>query len=73
MNHIHLQVVDKNSSNNYHIKLFVDQKESGIFYLNEEQYFFFKKALQQQSCREDINFDVSDPYSDEEDTAEELD
>lgn len=72
MNNLHLQVVDKNSSN-YHVKLFVDEKESGIFYLNEEQFLFFKKALQQQSVFNDIEFNVSDPYSDEEDLEEDLD
>lgn len=73
MNQIHLQVVDKNINNNYHVKLFIDQKESGIFYLNEDQYFFFRKALQHQSTHDDVQFNVSDPYSDEEDSEESLD
>lgn len=75
MNHLHLQVIDKSKSNCYHVKLFVDEQECGILYLKEEQFYFFKKALQVECSSKDVQFDVSDPFSDdtEEDFDSELD
>lgn len=72
MNNLRLQVIDKSSNNSYHVKVFVDEQESGILYLKEDQFFFFQKALQLESNNKDINFSVNDPFS-EEDFDSELD
>jgi len=65
MNNLRLQIIDKSSTNCYHVKVFVNEQESGILYLSEEQFFFFQKALQKESNEKDINFEVEDPFSDE--------
>lgn len=67
MNSVRIQVVDKSSNNSYHAKLFVDEQESGILYLKEEQFLFFCKALQKECTSSDVNYDCEDPFVDSED------
>jgi len=67
MNSIRIQVVDKSSSNSYHVKLFVDEQESGIFYLREEQFLFLCKALQKECTSSDVEYECEDPFVDSDD------
>jgi len=64
MNQIQLQIIDKTESG-YHVKLFLDGKNSGILYLTEEQFYFVRKALQAESYSQDKEFEVVDPFEEE--------
>lgn len=71
MNSILLKVVDQSSGGSYHIKLFIDEKEAGIFYLNEEQYDFFVRGLKSQSLDTGVVFSVENPFEVDSDDEEE--
>jgi len=70
MNSLLLKVVDQSSGGSYHIKLFTDEKESGIFYLNDEQFDFFVSALKRKSLDTGVNFTVENPFDLTEDDEE---
>lgn len=72
MNNILLKVVDQSSGGSYHIKLFVDEKETGIFYLNEEQFDFFVKSLKSHSLENGVVFSVENPFDLDEEDGEEF-
>jgi len=72
MNNVLLKVVDQSSGGSYHIKLFIDEKEAGIFYLNEEQFDFFVKSLKSQSLETGIVFSVENPFDVDSDEEEEF-
>lgn len=65
MNILTLTVVDISKSS-YHVKLSIDEKESGIIYLTSEQFDPFIEIIH-HGCREkNITFNVENPFDVEE-------
>ncbi|NBO98970.1 MAG: hypothetical protein EBU90_02410 [Proteobacteria bacterium] len=62
MNTLTLQVVEQSKSGSYHVKLFVDEKEAGIFYLTEKQFDFFVSSFRQNARDKGITFSVENPF-----------
>jgi hypothetical protein len=62
MNNVQLVVTDQGSNGSYHTKLFIDEQESGILYLNKEQYELISRALKQKCNESGIIFNVENPY-----------
>lgn len=62
MNNILISVVDRSSSGSYHVKLYIDEKESGIFYLSPEQLHSFTKILRNGCNTYDTTFVLENPY-----------
>lgn len=62
MNNILISVVDRSASGSYHVKLYIDEKESGIFYLSPEQLHTFAKILRNGCSIHDTTFILENPY-----------
>jgi len=62
MNSVSLVVADQTPGGSLHVKLFLDEKESGILYLNEEQFITLTKFLRTSCYESEINFDVENPF-----------
>lgn len=71
MNNITLQVIEQSPSGSFHAKLFIDEKEVGIFYLTDKQYDFFVASLKQSSRNQGISFSVENPFDVSEEDEEE--
>jgi hypothetical protein len=62
MNNITLQVTDISKNGSHHVKLVVDDKESGIIYLTNSQFEPFVDVLH-AGCREkNISFNIENPF-----------
>lgn len=66
MNSILITVVDRTASGSYHVKLYIDEKESGIFYLSPDQLNIFAKIFKTGAYNEDVSFILENPYEDSE-------
>lgn len=62
MNSVQLVVTDQGSSGSYHTKLFIDELESGILYLNKEQFDLISAALKESCNEKGVNFTIENPY-----------
>jgi len=62
MNSVQLVVTDQGTSGAYHTKLFIDEQESGILYLNSEQFNSISKFLKDGCSQNGIIFSVENPY-----------
>lgn len=62
MNSIQLVVTDQGTSGSYHTKLFIDEQESGILYLNREQFDTVSKFFKDGCNEKGIIFSVENPY-----------
>ena len=62
MRSISLIVADQTPGGSLHVKMFIDEKESGILYLNEDQFLLLSKFLRSSCLENDINFDVENPF-----------
>ena len=62
MRAVSLVVADQTPGGAYHVKLFLDEKESGILYLNESQLFTLTKFLRSSCFESDINFELENPF-----------
>lgn len=72
MNNITLQVTDISKNGSYHVKLIVDDKESGIIYLTSAQFEPFVDVIH-LGCREkNISFNVENPFDVEEEDNEDF-
>lgn len=64
MNNLTLIVVEQTSKGSYHLKIIIDEKESGILYLTQEQYEAFID-ITRLGCREKgISFILENPFDD---------
>ena len=62
MNNISLVVSDKSVNNSFHVKLFVDEQDVGVLYLNENQLHFLSRALKTSSQEEGISYFLENPF-----------
>ena len=62
MNNVQLVVTDQGLSGSYHTKLFIDEQESGILYLNKDQYKLISQALKQKCNESGIIFNVENSF-----------
>jgi hypothetical protein len=62
MNSVSLIVVDQTSSGCNHIKIIIDEKDSGILYLTSDQFDFISKSLWRACTNEGIPFDIKNPF-----------
>lgn len=62
MNNLSLVVTDKTSSGSYHVKILINEKDSGILYLTSDQFDFFVKALWKASSFSNFVFNVENPF-----------
>lgn len=62
MNNILISVVDRSASGSYHVKLYIDEKESGIFYLSPEQLHSLVKIMRNGCGIYDTTFVLENPY-----------
>jgi hypothetical protein len=62
VNNILISVVDRSTSGSYHVKLYIDEKESGIFYLSPDQLHSLVKILRNGCSTYDTTFVLENPY-----------
>lgn len=62
MNSISLIVTDQSGSGSYHVKMVVDEKESGILYLTPEQFAFISKSLWRSCTQDGAAFNAENPF-----------
>lgn len=62
MNSILLKVTDQSGSGAYHVKMIVDEKESGILYFTPDQFSFFSKSLWRACTQDGVSFDIENPF-----------
>lgn len=70
MNNILISVVDRSTNGSYHVKMYIDEKESGIFYLSPDQLTAFTKIFRSGTYNENISFILENPYEDSEEDLE---
>jgi len=66
VNSILISVVDRTTNGSYHIKLYIDEKESGIFYLSPDQLNTLSRILRAGTFNDSISFVLENPYEDSE-------
>lgn len=66
MNSLSLIVTDQSASGAYHVKMVVDEKESGILYLTPEQFSFISKSFWQSCTRDGVILNIENPFDCEE-------
>lgn len=72
MNSILISVVDRTTNGSYHVKLYIDEKESGIFYLSPDQLNILARIIRAGTFNDSISFVLENPYEDsEEDLSDE--
>ena len=64
MNSIAIVVVDQSASGSYHVKVLVDEKDSGFLYLSSEQFDFFVKSFWRSCSNNGVSFSVENPFDD---------
>jgi len=62
MKSVSLIVADQTPGGSLHVKLFLDEKESGILYLNEEQFHTLGKFLRSSCFESNIDFEIENPF-----------
>jgi len=62
MNSISLVVVDQSASGSYHIKVLMDEKDSGILYVSSDQFDFIVKSFWRSCTSNGISFNVENPF-----------
>lgn len=62
MNSLSLVVTDQSNSGSYHVKVLIDEKDSGILYLTSDQFDFFVKSLWKASTINNFTFNVENPF-----------
>jgi hypothetical protein len=62
MNSISLIVTDQSGSGSYHVKMVVDEKESGILYLTPDQLAFISKSLWRSCTQDGVTFNAENPF-----------
>jgi hypothetical protein len=62
MNNFLLKVVDKTNNNNYHCKIFVDDNESGILYLTENQFIELSGIISRGCNEKDIPYKIENSF-----------
>jgi len=67
VNSVLISVVDQTANGSYHVKLYIDEKESGIFYLSPDQLNGFAKIFRTGSYNENISFILENPYEEDAD------
>jgi len=72
MNNLSFIVTDQSASGSYHVKVLINEKDSGILYLTTEQFDFFVKSLWKSSTLNNFIFNVENPF-DEIDFDEDVD
>lgn len=71
MNSLSLTVTDQSASGAYHVRMIVDEKESGILYLTPEQFAFISKSFWQSCSQDDIAFTTENSFDCAEEDSEE--
>ena len=66
MNNVELTVTSKTSRGGVHAQLKADKDDIGVLYLTKDQYINFCNLLQVGCFNKDIDFQVIDPYNNEE-------
>jgi len=64
MSSFSLVVVDQSASGSYHVKILVDEKDSGILYVTPDQFDFIVKAFWKNCTAEGISFNIENPFDD---------
>jgi len=62
MSSVSLIVVDQSASGSYHVKILVDEKDSGILYVSPEQFDFFVKSFWRACTGDGISFNVENSF-----------
>lgn len=62
MSSLSLVVADQSESGSYHVKILVDDKDSGILYVSPEQFDFIVKSFWRSCTQENISFNVDNPF-----------
>jgi len=74
MNNLSLVVTDQTDTGCYHVKLLINEKDSGILYIEPSQFDFVVRSFWRACTSEGIPFNIENPFDETElDDAEEFD
>jgi len=62
MSSFSLIVIDQSASGSYHVKILVNEKESGILYVAPDQFNFIVKSFWKSCTQENVSFNVENPF-----------
>ena len=62
MSSLSLVVVDQSAAGSYHVKIIVDEKDSGILYVAPDQFDFIVKSFWRSCTQENVSFNVENPF-----------